>query len=243
MPRCNYKGFTLVELLVSIAIIAILSALLLSAISSSKRKAQQIQCVSNLHQVGVGMQNFVANNHAYPSWFAGASVDQPGAWNKQIESGGFDISKPAPEWWHKGVWRCPSAKWGPWLRPGESADSYAYNAYGILPRADHVNALGLHGRFISKSGLFAPVREPEVLIPSEMIAIGDSFAGGLSFVREGSKYLESRGFASSRHKGKANVVFCDGHVESPSLKLLFEDTSDSALARWNRDHQPHRDRL
>ena len=43
----------------------------------------------------------------------------------------------------------------------------------------------------------------------------------------------------TRHQGKANVVFCDGHVESPTLKFLFEDTSDTALARWNRDHQPH----
>ncbi|HAO77970.1 MAG TPA: hypothetical protein DCQ92_03140 [Verrucomicrobia subdivision 3 bacterium] len=41
----------------------------------------------------------------------------------------------------------------------------------------------------------------------------------------------------------ANVVFCDGHVESPTLKFLFADTSDDALSRWNRDHQPHRDRL
>jgi prepilin-type processing-associated H-X9-DG protein len=47
----------------------------------------------------------------------------------------------------------------------------------------------------------------------------------------------------SRHQGKANVVFCDGHVESPALKFLFEDTSDVALVRWNRDHQPHREKL
>jgi hypothetical protein len=32
--------------------------------------------------------------------------------------------------------------------------------------------------------------------------------------------------------GKANVVFCAGHVESPTLPFLFEDTSDAALARW-----------
>jgi prepilin-type processing-associated H-X9-DG protein len=42
---------------------------------------------------------------------------------------------------------------------------------------------------------------------------------------------------------RANVVFCDGHVESPTLKFLFEDTSDAALARWNRDHLPHREKL
>jgi prepilin-type processing-associated H-X9-DG protein len=47
----------------------------------------------------------------------------------------------------------------------------------------------------------------------------------------------------TRHQGKANVVFCDGHVESPTLQFLFEDTSDAALSRWNRDHLPHREKL
>jgi hypothetical protein len=32
-------------------------------------------------------------------------------------------------------------------------------------------------------------------------------------------------------------------VESPPLTFLFTDTSAAALCRWNRDHQPHRDRL
>jgi prepilin-type processing-associated H-X9-DG protein len=43
--------------------------------------------------------------------------------------------------------------------------------------------------------------------------------------------------------GKANVAFCDAHIESPPLQFLFADTSDAALSRWNRDHQPHRERL
>jgi hypothetical protein len=38
-------------------------------------------------------------------------------------------------------------------------------------------------------------------------------------------------------------VLCDGHVESPTLKFLFADTSDEALSRWNRDHLPHREKL
>jgi prepilin-type processing-associated H-X9-DG protein len=46
-----------------------------------------------------------------------------------------------------------------------------------------------------------------------------------------------------RHQGKANVVFCDGHVESPTLPFLFTDTSAAALSRWNCDRQPHRERL
>ena len=76
-----------------------------------------------------------------------------------------------------------------------------------------------------------------------MMAIGDSMGGGLAFYRGDLKHFETTGFASSRHSGKANVLFCDGHVESPTLQFLFEDTSDEALSRWNLDHLPHREQL
>jgi prepilin-type processing-associated H-X9-DG protein len=99
------------------------------------------------------------------------------------------------------------------------------------------------GHFVSFSVLFEPIRESEVVTPSDMMAIGDSFHGGVFFVREELTIPDREGRASSRHQGKANVAFCDGHVESPTLKLLFEDTGDAALRRWNRDNQPHRDRL
>jgi prepilin-type processing-associated H-X9-DG protein len=49
--------------------------------------------------------------------------------------------------------------------------------------------------------------------------------------------------AYARHQGRANIVFCDGHVESPTLQFLFVETNDAALVRWNRDHQPHREKL
>lgn len=85
------------------------------------------------------------------------------------------------------------------------------------------------------------------------MAIADNFYGGNGIIKDGGfvfgrtsglqDFFDSTKRSFSRHQGKANVVFCDGHVESPTLKFLFEDSSDAALSRWSRDHQPHPERL
>src|ERR1017187_6856820 len=234
------SAFTLTELLVVIAIIGILAAFLLPALAQSKKKAQQVQCVGNLHQLGIGIQNFVANTHAYPSAIAGKNTDNPGAWVSQLERGGFDVAKPKKHFLTEGVWRCPSAQL-PHFPANMIPMSYGYNSRGV--GANYTNALGLHGRFISKTELFAPIGEAEVASPSDMMAIGDSIFGDAFFLRVDLKYWDRNGSASARHQGKLNVVFCDGHVESPTLQFLFADTSDDALCRWNRAPLTHRERL
>ena len=256
-------AFTLIELLTVIAIIGILAALLLAAISQAKARAQRIQCVNNVRQLGLGMQAFVADNDTYPLFNT-----QPGgsyqvgliSWPVYIQYG--FLKKSDGHWIHQGAWQCPSA-----IRPPEFKTdaeyhnylSYGYNGSG-LDAPGNTNSLGLGGHRIMTDGtlrmpLSPPVSESEVASPSDMIAIGDGFCGGNGVLREGwllcrfygfidfTDYLGSTKSSYARHQGRANVVFCDGHVESPTLKFLFEDTSDAALVRWNRDHLPHLEKL
>ena len=62
------RGFTLIELLVVISIIAVLASLIAPAVQSARRAARKLECLNNIRQVGIAMQNFAsANNGQLPS--------------------------------------------------------------------------------------------------------------------------------------------------------------------------------
>lgn len=68
-------GFTLMEILTVIAIIAILAGLLMPALNSARREARRAQCISNLKQIGIAIHSYALDNDgAFPTGLAGLVV-------------------------------------------------------------------------------------------------------------------------------------------------------------------------
>ncbi len=85
MRECGWKGspqvrhgITLVELLVVVAIIAVLSAVLVPAVQAAREAARRVQCQNNLHQIGVALLNYEATHRVLPPNFLPA---RDGSWS------------------------------------------------------------------------------------------------------------------------------------------------------------------
>ena len=72
-PRAGERGFTLIELMIVVAIIAILAGILIPNFVNARAQAQTAACESNLRSIATALELYYADNQVYPT-ASGAAV-------------------------------------------------------------------------------------------------------------------------------------------------------------------------
>ncbi|WP_010585844.1 DUF1559 domain-containing protein [Schlesneria paludicola] len=86
-PPQRSRGFTIIEMLVTIAIIAVLMSMLVPAVQQAREAARRTQCKSNLMQIGLALNNYLMANTTLPA----GSQNESGP-IRSTESGGYHMS-------------------------------------------------------------------------------------------------------------------------------------------------------
>lgn len=197
------RGFTLIELLVVIAIISVLLAMLMPALGSAQRAAENVRCMSRLRQMAITTNIFAEENYGQvPDFFfhfgAGNSNNivvliVP----KRAAVSGFDN-------YYDGITVCPSD-----TDPGPVRVLHSNGQMGIQMVSYGVN-VDLVIRDINSHALSQP---------SEIAFFFDGYMSGpgenpnhLQGVYKGSMELVEK-MLVPRHNNLANTVFFDGHVD------------------------------
>lgn len=185
-------AFTLIEVLVTIAIIALLASILLPALALAKFQAKNTACKNNLRQIHLALQTYMSTHSVFPALYQFQPQTQP--WPAMLELPFFFESAPVRSGESSvtfrvgGVYRCPLLR----SRPATLANlniyvtarnEYGYNAWGGGEESLTApsKALGLAGKpFLSPaftgSQIYQNTSEAAVRSPADMIAIGDNFS-------------------------------------------------------------------
>lgn len=243
MPRPRPTGFTLIEILVVIAIIAILAAILFPVFAQARESARQTMCGSNMRQLGLAMRMYITDYDDV--WFAAATESNIGPqfapqqmwlgydsrnypldggfYGHVHESARFPVRAGAidPYIKNEGIKQCPSMprQWQMayafnWFNPGFWSNWWP-NEYGP---ASKTFRFGADGQYIMTGANDAEVEEP-----SYTLILWEHFARAnlcnflqspyTSWVDNPPNVQALIDHFHFLHREGANALWADGHMK------------------------------
>lgn len=212
--RSITNAFTLIELLVVISIIGLLMGILLPALSRAKQQTRNIVCRSNMRQIGIATQLYLADNgYCLPP--SSCRISDPNDYWLRI------LSKYTKE---PLLFRCPDDKgrnFVDWDQPLEEQQDKRYSSFAVNALLDPV--CFRYGGGANRYNRVDSIRKPMYCVwISEAPDTSNFYQADHIHPEswEGSTEYAKKFIAWDRHLGKSNYLFVDSHAEM----LEFEDT-------------------
>ncbi len=217
------KSFTLIELLVVIAIIAILAAMLLPSLNTARNKAKQINCMSNLKQVGTAVTMYQGD---FSAWMPVAATTGGLSVQWKYELCEYMGLKIPPSYWDLLI----DQKFG-------KGGKFSCAGFVRSPNADNDSQPGKYGGlawnrhmgYCDNSSWIPRQRSTKMRNPSDNVLCGDTIdtvpgasASDYLYMLQPNTSAAPDNSVSRRHTKGLNVLWADGHADWRQQIEMFQ---------------------